>query len=69
MPDKSTPRGQLHHGVRHIFSGQLAAYYKKHPEKLRDPNLEENIDGLQKLMLMILEEIDKFEIGFKEPTL
>lgn len=65
MPDKTMPRGKLHHTIRHIFSGTIAAYYKKYPEMLKDPNFDENTDLMMKLMLAVLDAVDEFEIKDK----
>lgn len=63
MPNQTkTPREELHHKVRNEFATAIARYYKIHPERLDDPNLNEGTKAMLALLEGVLGCIDLFEV-------
>lgn len=57
-----TPREKAHHSIRHVFSGALAEYYKKNPDKLLNTTqVEVATDFMMKIMLEVLQIVDEFD--------
>jgi hypothetical protein len=65
-PDARTPRAECYHAIRHLFSGAIVEYYRKHPDLLNDaPHLEAASYALLKLMDTVLAKLDEYEIERK----
>ncbi|MBA3578915.1 MAG: hypothetical protein H0W42_02920 [Gemmatimonadaceae bacterium] len=58
-----SPRARLHHKVRHEFAHTIAEYYRKHPELLNDPLIEESTKNMLALLQGVLAHIDLFDIA------
>ena len=62
MPD----RPKLHHQIRNEFSRTLVEFYRANPERLKDPNLENDLNLLVGLMTRVLRHVDEFDVRVKD---
>jgi hypothetical protein len=60
--ESKSPRARVYHSIRHIFASALNDYYRRYPERLKDPENETNIDAMLKLMQKIFDELNKYDI-------
>lgn len=61
-PSPSNARRTLHHAVRAEFTTVLARYFKEHPERLDDADINARVDVLFGLLIKVLRQIDNYEI-------
>ncbi len=61
---QKTAREQCEHALKHLFSASIAGYYKRFPDRLDDPSLEQDITRQLALMNDIFHLLDKYDIAF-----
>ena len=70
MPINETksPRQQLEHDIRNIFSTGVSDYYRKYPDRIDDPRTTEGIKVLLALMTAVIRLLDKYDIQIRPRT-
>jgi hypothetical protein len=55
-------RRRAYHAIRAEVASAYFRFYKKHPEKIHEPEAKESLDAIMRLMARIYGVLDRYEI-------